>query len=50
MMRQAADRLSVRWYIGYDLNEPQPDHSSLMRIERRGRSRPLRTRKVSPHE
>src|SRR5712664_2733073 len=35
LMRQAADRLSVRWYIGYDLNEPLPDHSSLTRIRMR---------------
>ncbi len=34
-MRHAADRLSVRWYIGYDLNEPLPDHSSLTRIRER---------------
>jgi transposase len=32
LMRHAADRLSVRWYVGYDLNEPLPDHSSLTRI------------------
>src|SRR5437868_5777316 len=35
LMRQAADRLSVRWYVGYDLNEPLPDHSSLTRIRTR---------------
>src|SRR5258708_29746478 len=35
LMRQAADRLSVRWYIGYDLHEPLPDHSSLTRIRTR---------------
>src|SRR2546430_6986019 len=35
LMRLAADRLSVRWYIGYDLNEPLPDHSSLTRIRER---------------
>src|SRR6266699_708947 len=34
-MRHAADRLSVRWYLGYDLNEPLPDHSSLTRIRER---------------
>ncbi len=34
-MRHAADRLSVRWYIGYDLDEPLPDHSSLTRIRER---------------
>jgi transposase len=35
LMRYAADRLSVRWYIGYDLDEPLPDHSSLTRIRER---------------
>jgi IS5 family transposase len=35
LMEIASDRLSVRWYLGYDLNEPLPDHSSLTRI--RGR-------------
>src|SRR5260221_10934230 len=35
LMRHAADRLSVLWYIGYDLNEPLPDHSSLTRIRTR---------------
>src|SRR5712692_3014398 len=35
LMRQAADRLSVLWYLGYDLNEPLPDHSSLTRIRTR---------------
>src|SRR6266704_6808370 len=35
LMRHAEDRLSVRWYIGYDLNEPLPDHSSLTRIRER---------------
>ena len=35
LMRHAADRLSVRWYLGYDLNEPLPDHSSLTRIRER---------------
>jgi transposase len=35
LMRHAADRLSVRWYIGYDLGEPLPDHSSLARIRTR---------------
>lgn len=33
--RVAADRLSVRWYIGYDLHEPLPDHSSMTRIRDR---------------
>jgi transposase len=35
LMRHAADRLSVRWYVGYALGEPLPDHSSLTRIRER---------------
>lgn len=35
LMQVAADRLSIRWYLGYDLNEPLPDHSSLTRIRER---------------
>src|SRR5713101_5694721 len=35
LMRHAADRLSVRWYVGYDLGEALPDHSSLTRIRER---------------
>src|SRR5215217_7548049 len=35
LMRTVADRLSVRWYLGYDLQEPLPDHSSLTRIRER---------------
>src|SRR5215212_7613805 len=35
LMRVVADRLSVRWYLGYDLQEPLPDHSSLTRIRYR---------------
>ena len=35
LMRHAADRLSVRWFLGYDLNEPLPDHSSLTKIRTR---------------
>jgi Transposase domain (DUF772) len=35
LLRHAADRLSVRWYVGYELNEPLPDHSSLTRIRER---------------
>ncbi|MDP9312009.1 MAG: IS1182 family transposase [Chloroflexota bacterium] len=34
-MSIAADRLSVRWYLGYDLSEPLPDHSSLTKIRDR---------------
>jgi transposase len=29
LLRLAADRLSVRWYLGYNLDEALPDHSSL---------------------
>src|SRR5512135_831393 len=35
LMRYAADRLSIRWFLGYDLGEPLPDHSSLTRIRER---------------
>jgi len=35
LMQIAADSLSIRWYLGYDLNEPLPDHSSLTRIRER---------------
>jgi transposase len=35
LVRVAADRLSVRWYLGYDLDEQLPDHSSLTRIRKR---------------
>src|SRR5437899_420276 len=35
LMRHAADRLSVLWYLGYDLGERLPDHSSLTRIRER---------------
>ncbi len=35
LMRVAADRLSVRWYLGYDLHEALPDHSSLTKIRDR---------------
>lgn len=35
LLAVAADRLSVRWYLGYDLDEPLPDHSSLTRIRDR---------------
>ncbi len=34
-MRHADDRLSGRWYLGYDLDESLPDHSSLTRIRTR---------------
>lgn len=35
LLRLVADRLSVRWYLGYNLDEPLPDHSSLTRIRTR---------------
>ena len=35
LMRLAGDRLSVRWYLGYGLDEPLPDHSTLTRIRER---------------
>jgi hypothetical protein len=34
-MQVVADRLSLRWYRGYDLSDPLPDHSSLTRIRDR---------------
>ncbi len=33
--RVGADRLSVRWYLGYDPDEPLPDHSSMTRMRDR---------------
>lgn len=35
LLRVVADRLSLRWYLGYDLTEPLPHHSSLTRIRER---------------
>jgi transposase len=35
LMRVVADRLSLRWHIGYALSEALPDHSSLTRIRER---------------
>jgi transposase len=35
LMRLVADKLSVRWYVGYNLDQPLPDHSSLTRIRQR---------------
>src|SRR5260221_4356134 len=34
-MGPVTDRLSVRWFLGYNLDEPLPDHSSLTRIRTR---------------
>ncbi len=38
LMRVVADRLSLRWYLGYGLSEALLDHSSLTRIARAVRS------------
>jgi transposase len=35
LLQLAADRLSVRWFLGYNLDEPLPDRSSLTRIRAR---------------
>src|SRR5215217_7577267 len=35
LMRTVGDRLSLRWYLGYDLTAPLPDHSSLTRLRER---------------
>jgi transposase len=35
LVRVAADRLSIRWYLGYDLHESLPDHSTLTRTRER---------------
>src|SRR6187401_1454468 len=35
LMHVVADRLSLRWYLGYDLAESLPDHSSLTRMRER---------------
>jgi transposase len=35
LIRVAADRLSVRWYLGYDLGEALPEHSTLTKIRTR---------------
>jgi transposase len=35
LMEVVADRLSIRWYLGYDLAERLPEHSSLTRIRDR---------------
>src|SRR5215208_8500641 len=34
-MAVVADRLSIRWYLGYDLHEPLLEHSTLTRIRDR---------------
>ncbi len=35
LMRHAADRLSIRWFLGYDLGESLLHHSSLTKIRTR---------------
>jgi transposase len=35
LLRVVADRLSLRWYVGYDIFEALPDHSNLTRIRDR---------------
>jgi len=40
LMRLVADHLGARWYVGYDLDEALPDHSSLTKI--RGTRSPRR--------
>jgi transposase len=35
LMEVVADRLSLRWYLGYDLDKRLPDHSSLTKIRER---------------
>ena len=35
LMRQVEVNLAFRWYIGYDLDETVPDHSSLTKIRER---------------
>lgn len=32
LLRRVGDRLSLRWYVGYELTEALPEHSSLTRI------------------
>jgi transposase len=29
LMRQISDRMSFRWFLGYDIDEPIPDHSAI---------------------
>jgi transposase len=41
LMAVAADQLCLRWFLGYDLHEALPDHSSLSKIrDRYGVTRP----------
>ena len=47
LLRVVADSLSLRWYVGYDLSEPLPDHSSPASHPRTVRSVPEDTEKVA---
>lgn len=44
LMEVAADRLSLRWFLRYDLHERLPDDSSLSKIRDRGCPTPSRLR------
>ncbi len=35
LLEQASYNLAMRWYVGYNLDEPLPDHSSLSKIRAR---------------
>ena len=35
LLRVAADRISLRWFLGYDFADRLPDHSSMTRIRDR---------------
>jgi transposase len=35
LMREAQVNIAIRWFVGYGLHEPLPDHSSLTRIRQR---------------
>ena len=35
LMREAQVNIAIRWFVGYGLDEPLPDHSSLTRIRQR---------------
>ncbi len=34
-MRQIVDRMSFRWFLGYDIDEPIPDHSVISKNMKR---------------
>lgn len=35
LLREAAVNIAIRWFVGYGVHEPLPDHSSLTRIRQR---------------